>query len=224
MKREFGVPMARSLPGLVYLRVMDLHFLVVLVAMVLVRERGPAWWAAAALLAPLPLLAYLLQERVRPYLNRFRGRAGRLVSEAATGLPTSAPLFWGTWLWTAVNWGVKLLVFAWILRAFLPELSFPMALLGSVTGEMSSVLPFHGLAGAGTYEAGVMAGLVPAGLPLERGVTGAVSLHLFVLGASVVSAVLALVLPVRRIRDAAHPGGAGHGPQRPENRSPEQTG
>ena len=54
-----------------------------------------------------------------------------------------------------MNWTVKLLVFAWILRSFI-ALPFTTALLASVTGEASSVLPFHGLAGAGTYEAGVL--------------------------------------------------------------------
>lgn len=224
MRREFAVPMTRSLPGLFYLRVLDLHFLLVLVAVALAGEGGPLWWGAALLLAPLPLAAFLLQERVRPALGKREGRVAALLAEAATGLPTSSRLFWGTWLWTGVNWGVKLLVFAWILGAFLPELTYAAALLGSVTGEMSSVLPFHGLAGAGTYEAGIMAGLVPAGLPLERGITGAVNLHLFVLGASVLSGVLALVLPVGKARDRSVPGSGGADPRKAGAGPSEQTG
>jgi uncharacterized membrane protein YbhN (UPF0104 family) len=125
-----------------------------------------------------------------------------------TGLPAAPSLFWATWVWTGVNWGVKLLVFAWVLRAFTP-MPLPTALMGSVTGELSSVLPFHGLAGAGTYEAGVMAGLVPLGIDLEPAAVGAVNLHLFVLGASVLTGLLALVVP-RRGRES-DPGGAGAG-------------
>ena len=122
------------------------------------------------------------------------GRPGRILTSGVAGLPTTPALFWATWGWTAVNWGVKLLVFAWILRAFAP-MTLGAAFLGSVTGELSSVLPFHGLAGAGTYEAGIMAGLLPLGIDLESALRGAVNLHLFVLGASVLSGLLALVLP-----------------------------
>jgi hypothetical protein len=89
------------------------------------------------------------------------------------------------------------MVFAWVLRAFTP-MRLSTALMGSVTGELSSVLPFHGLAGAGTYEAGVMAGLLPLGIAPGPAVTGAVNLHLFVLGASVLSGTLALLLPRKR--------------------------
>jgi hypothetical protein len=94
-----------------------------------------------------------------------------------------------------VNWAVKLLVFAWILRTFI-AVSYPTALLGSVTGELSSVLPIHGVAGAGTYEAGVAVGLLPRGVEARTALEGGVNLHLFVLGASLLSGALALLIPV----------------------------
>jgi hypothetical protein len=64
-------------------------------------------------------------------------------------------------------------------------------------GELSSVLPFHGFAGAGTYEAGIVAGLVPLGLELEPALQGAVNLHLFVLGVSVLAGAMAALIPAR---------------------------
>ncbi|MFO8174635.1 MAG: lysylphosphatidylglycerol synthase transmembrane domain-containing protein [Gemmatimonadota bacterium] len=195
MKRDFQVPFARSVPGLFYLRLLDLHFLLFLGAVVFAPGRGIPGWAAPAVLLPLPVLGFLLQKWVQDRVGSGAMGAGRRVTWLE-GLPRSRRLFLGTWLWTGINWSVKLLVFAWILRAFSP-VSYPTALLGSITGELSSVLPFHGLAGAGTYEAGVMAGLLPMGVGMEAALAGAVNLHLFVLGTSILSGLLALPLSRR---------------------------
>ena len=198
MQRNFQVPFSRSIPGLLYLRFLDLHFLLLLGALVLLSGKNPEGWLVAAFLAPLPVAVFLTQEGLRTRVENRGGLLGRVLAKGLAGLPSTPGLFWATWGWTVVNWGVKLLVFAWILRAFAP-MSLSAALLGSVTGELSSVLPFHGLAGAGTYEAGVIAGLVPLGVGLESALAGAVNLHLFVLGASVLSGLLALALPNGRL-------------------------
>jgi len=204
MKREFAIPFSRSVPGLFYLRLLDLHFLLALGAAVLLFHRGPLGWAALFCLIPLPYLAFVLEGRLRSLAGgETRGIRG-LAERALDGLPGRPAVFWWTWLWTGVNWAVKLLVFAWILRAFI-AVSYPTALLGSVTGELSSVLPIHGVAGAGTYEAGVAVGLLPRGVEARTALEGGVNLHLFVLGASLLSGALALLIPVkpRRPRSGA---------------------
>ena len=197
MARDFRVPFSRSIPGLLYLRVLDLHFVLLLGAVVLAWERGALAWILALLLAPIPYGIF----RAKEWLGaRLAGAGGRLVTvgrEALLGLPGTSTLFWKTWLWTGVNWTVKLMVFAWILRAFTP-MPFSHALLGSTTGELSSVLPFHGIAGAGTYEAGVLASLVPLGVELEAALKAAVNLHLFVLGASILAGAMAALAPIVR--------------------------
>jgi hypothetical protein len=196
MKREFRVPFSHSVPGLFYLRLMDLHFLLLLAAALLSLERGLPALVALGFLLPLPFLAFLFQERIRPAPGASEGWIGRLLERGMKGLPGTPSVFWWTWLWTCVNWGVKLLAFAWILRMF-TSLPYPTALLGSITGEASSVLPIHGVAGAGTYEAGVAVGLLPLGVDTEVALRGGVNLHLFVLGASLLSGAIALLLPVR---------------------------
>ena len=190
MKQSFQVPLLRSVSGLLYLRVLDLHFLLVLSALVFFGRWGPAGWAVPLLLLPLPLLAFRFHEAARRGHPDGEGGLARLLE----ALPSSPGLFWSVWLWTGLNWTVKLLVFAWILGAFHP-MPYTTALLGSVTGELSSVLPVHGVAGAGTYEAGVLASLLPLGIELEPALRAAVNLHLFVLGASVLSGALGLLLP-----------------------------
>ncbi|MCJ7627837.1 MAG: flippase-like domain-containing protein [Longimicrobiales bacterium] len=197
MAREFRVLFSRSIPGLVYFRVLDLHFVLLVGVAVLSWMQGSLAWLLALFLAPIPLGIFRAQEWLRPRLQDREGRISKLGREALSGLPETAGLFWRTWLWTAVNWTIKLMVFAWILRAFTP-MPFSYALLGSSTGELSSVLPFHGIAGAGSYEAGVLAGLVPLGLEMELALKAAVNLHLFVLGSSIVAGALAALFPFSR--------------------------
>lgn len=223
MKRDFQVPFRRSVPGLLYLRLLDLHFLLLLGALLFAQGRGLWSWVLPLLILPLPILGFLtqtrLQERVRTHESDRLGRVTWL-----EGFPQTTGLVLTVWLWTAVNWTVKLLVFAWVLQVFVP-LPYAWALIGSITGELSSVLPIHGLAGAGTYEAGVMASLVPLGVELQTALAGAVNLHLFVLGASLFSGALALVIPVGRGgaeggadgagRDPAHDGGPRSGREGP---------
>jgi uncharacterized membrane protein YbhN (UPF0104 family) len=193
MKRDFRVPFSRSVPGLVYLRLMDFHFLLVMGAVVLFAREGQALWLAMLLLAPLPFLVFRGQRRLESYVAERDNRMIRLLKKGLAGLPSSPSLFWVTWLWTGVNWSAKLLAFGWILQVFVP-MPYPVALLGSITGEMSSVLPVHGLAGAGTYEAGILASLIPLGIRADVALAGAVNLHLFVLGASVLGAALGMLL------------------------------
>ena len=69
---------------------------------------------------------------------------------------------------------------------------------GATTGELSIVLPFYGIAGVGTYEGGILAGLVPLGIELETALKGAVNLHLFVLGIAILAGVLAALFPARK--------------------------
>jgi uncharacterized membrane protein YbhN (UPF0104 family) len=146
------------------------------------------------LLVPIPYLLFRAQGWLLLRLEGREGGTSKKVGSLLDGLPSSGGLFWKTWLWTVVNWSVKLMALAWILQAFTP-MAYPSALVGSTTGELSSVLPIHGIAGAGTYEAGVMAGLLPLGVELEPGLRAAVNLHLFILGVAIMAGALAALIP-----------------------------
>lgn len=196
MKRAFHIPVARSLPALIYFRFLDVHLLFTVAGVSVLGGAGEGgWWAGLGLLlAPFPWWAFRLQGRLASYLATRRGRGWATLSAALEGLPSHPRIFWETWGWTALVWGAKLLVYAWILRAFLP-LPLPPAVVGSAAGELSTVLPVHGVAGAGTYEAGVVAGLLPWGIPPQAALRAAVNLHLFVLGVSGLCAAVGLLLP-----------------------------
>lgn len=199
MAREFQVPFARSVPGLVFLRVLDLHFVLCTGLAVLSWERGAMALILPLLLAPVPYGLFRSQAWLRSRVEKETGKLTSLGRELLLGLPSTPRLFWRSWGWTAVNWTGKLLVFAWILKAFSP-MPFSHAILGSATGELSSVLPIHGIAGAGTYEAGVLASLVPLGMEMDTALKAAVNLHLFVLGVSILTGALAALIPLGRKR------------------------
>ena len=128
MKREFQVPFSRSVPGLFYLRLLDLHFLLLLGALVFVPGRGLWVWILPALLLPLPLLGFRIQSFVQRRVREGESEGLKGVTWL-DGLPQTPGLVLQSWIWTAVNWTVKLLVYAWILRTFLP-LPLTSALLG----------------------------------------------------------------------------------------------
>lgn len=195
MAREFNVPFSRSIPGLVFLRVLDLHFVLLLGLAVFSWNRGPLAWLLVLGMILAPPALYSGQNWLSGRIQSREGRLAEFLEETLKGLPANSGTFWRTCVWTGVNWTVKLLVLAWILRIFAP-MPYPWALLGTTTGELSSVLPIHGVAGAGTYEAGVLASLVPLGSDMELALRGAINLHLFVLGTAILSGALALMLPV----------------------------
>lgn len=194
MSRYFAVSTRRSMPALLWFRLLDLHTLGVF-ALLAFQGIGGAWnLAAVALWLPLPWLMFHFSRRMGQWLSHpGRGPATQRMGRLLEGLPQESGAFWRAWAWTLTNWVVKLGAFAWVLRLFLAA-DYPAALLGVIAGDLTSVLPIHGVAGAGTYEAGVVAGLLPYGIAAAPALAAAVNLHLFILGATVVGGALSLMI------------------------------
>jgi uncharacterized membrane protein YbhN (UPF0104 family) len=189
MGRYFSVSPAESLPALLWLRFMDFHFLLLIGSMAL-------WWKIIISPAVLPVylgvlafpvLFFILRKKASNWAESKETRFYRFAARLIHGIPDKTGVFWRTWLWTVLNWSVKLCVFAWLLKQFV-DVPFTHALLGSLMGEMSSVLPVHGFAGAGTYEGGIMMALIPLGVSLENAVQAAVNVHVFLLFATILCA------------------------------------
>jgi uncharacterized membrane protein YbhN (UPF0104 family) len=199
MKRYFRVDYGHSLPALLWFRLLDLHSILLIGGVALLAGRWP--WVLIAGLAglwlTLPYLAFAARARLRIALvSRPQSRLTRLLTKALEGLPASRAALWRSWLLTWVNWLVKLLVLAWVLTQFV-RINLIAATLGAIGGELTSVLPFHAPAGVGTYEAGIVAVLVPFGLSAKDALNAAVNAHLFVLGAALASAALTMLVPHR---------------------------
>jgi uncharacterized membrane protein YbhN (UPF0104 family) len=193
--RYFHVPAVQGVAILLWFRITDLHVL------------AAAGWLALAPGLPPPLTTVVLAAwATLPWaLYRARGPLARGLAqtepsrwrewavEALAAVPSDGPTFWRTFGWTLLNWLLKLAAFAWLLHAVAGTGPSP-SLMGALAGELASVLPVHGLAGAGTYEAGVVAGLAPFRVEPRQALAAAVNLHLFLLGLSVLGGLWGLTL------------------------------
>ncbi|MGD8206549.1 MAG: lysylphosphatidylglycerol synthase transmembrane domain-containing protein [Thiohalocapsa sp.] len=205
MRRWLGHGFLAAGVSLLWIRLLDLHVLGA-VAVLALWLRDPAWYwlpAGLAWLALLPLTARLVRhgQRLPAGIGRVR-RVTRFVAEAGPAEPQRLVRLY---LWTVLIWGCKLAGFAVVLRHFLP-VDYWRILIGVLGAELSTVLPFHGIAGAGSYELATVAAMVPFGVGAAEALTGAVNLHLFLLGTTLLLASIALLLPVRdRPRTWHHP-------------------
>ena len=207
MKRHFELRITHSAPALLWLRLLDLYALVILAGISLQGQLGipdtlQGLLAIGLLTAPLILLP--LQNRIHQYLQEHPRAALQKVANLMEALPKSPATFARALLWTFTNWALKLAVYAWLLSQFI-QLSWPQAWTGVSGGELSSVLPIHGFAGAGTYEAGVVAGLLPWSIDATVILAGAVNLHLFILGSTLLLTALIAVLTHSFSTPKAHP-------------------
>ncbi len=74
------------------------------------------------------------------------------------------------------------------------KLSFIESFFASASGDITTILPIHGLAGIGTYEAGFVGILVFMGVDKELALLSAVFIHLFILLGSASVGLIALAI------------------------------
>jgi uncharacterized membrane protein YbhN (UPF0104 family) len=195
MKRYFGQGYTASSVTLLWIRILDFHFLGVPALVFLYFARGDSGWLLLIppWLALVPAMYWghgLLQRRLacRP------GRLASLIGRVLGHVPDSAWQFARIWLWTALSWVCKLLAYTMVVVHF-ASLDLGRAVLGTLGAEISSILPVNGVAGAGTYELAMSAVLLPLGVDLSTSLKAAVNLHLYLLGSSLLLALWALLLP-----------------------------
>lgn len=191
MHRYFFVPVTRSVSALLWFRLLDLHVLALLALWAAAGQWWPVWVSAVLALLAMPV-PYLIAHYSGKLAARFD--EGSKLAQALNALPQDGGAFWRAWWWTAVNWVVKIAAFAWVLQLFI-DVSWAAAWMGAMAGDLTSVLPVHGVAGAGTYEAGVVAGLLPYGADAKAALAAAVNLHLFLLASTLIGGSVSLVLP-----------------------------
>jgi uncharacterized membrane protein YbhN (UPF0104 family) len=204
VRRYFGIELLLSLPALLWFRLMDLHtlLLIALLGLTLFAPLSPLMIGVGALSTLLWLLVPLASLLAHPLIARWsqsqpEKRFPALLFRLIEGLPHQRGHFFRLWGYTLINWMAKIIAFAWILH-FFAGTSFLPSLFGAITGDMTSVLPIHGFAGAGSYELGVFAGLSPFGIERDIAIPAAVNLHLFILGGSFLGVIPALLIPVRQ--------------------------
>lgn len=198
MKREFSESMLTTSAGLLVIRLMDLHVLLLLASLALVSVSpllGGIFFIALILLPPLlraggETLFSLFPEKIRNTLNKIEHL-----------WPTDHRLIGRTYLMTLLIWFVKLAALILILMSFL-SIDFFNGALAVILADISGVLPIHGLAGSGTYEATMLAALYPMGFETVEAIKAAINVHIYLLGASLLSVPIALLLPSSQQRSS----------------------
>ncbi|MGD8595083.1 MAG: lysylphosphatidylglycerol synthase transmembrane domain-containing protein [Gammaproteobacteria bacterium] len=196
MKRYFQVSFTRATASLFWLRFMDLHTVLLLGAMALYFATIQAsWWLyAVALWMMAPLAAYLAHTKIAEFIPRIKSpKWQNFATKFVSGLPNSLLELFRAWMWTLINWSIKITAMAWILKQFSP-MSNGQAWVGSIAGDLSSVLPFHAPAGLGSYEAAVLGGLAALGIDADTAMQAAVNLHIMILVSSLIGGGLALLM------------------------------
>jgi uncharacterized membrane protein YbhN (UPF0104 family) len=195
MRRYFGHDVADSGLSLLWIRLLDLHVLV-LVMLVTGWLAAPhwGWWLAVGVaLAALPT-GFVLRGWLSARLAGRDSRLCRLLCRLLGALPEHGGRFARVYGWTLATWAAKFLAFSLVLQHFTGVRTW-QAVTGVIGAELSSVLPFHGVAGAGSYEAALVAAITPTGVDAATALAGAVNLHLFLLGVTLTLGPLALLLP-----------------------------
>jgi uncharacterized membrane protein YbhN (UPF0104 family) len=197
MRQRFGTDPAHALAGLFWIRLVDAQ---VLAALAL----GSLLWltqveALALGVVGLALVAPFVFWSLRGWLaaqvaGTGEGKLRKLLAKALAGLPRDTTHFARGVLLTWANWLVKLAALAWVLRQFV-AIDWAGAGLGVLGGEVTSVLPIHAPGGFGTYEAGMLGTLLPQGMELVAATKAAINTHLFLLGASLMFGLAAMLIP-----------------------------
>lgn len=184
--RRAGIPGARAVTTLIWLRVQDA---LVLGGVALLLWPGIALWLR--LTASLGLIAGVIVFRLTARRLRAPARAPGLQKwfDALTDA-LDAPL--SSWGWSISNWVAKLAGQSILLTA-LAATTLSAASLGALGGELSAMLPVQGVGGFGTYEAGVAFGLIGGLGEWTNLLVPAFALHSFTLLFAAVSGILAWI-------------------------------
>ena len=204
MRSEFGVPLAHGTAALLVLRLLDLHALLAAAGLGLVAGSSRPYLAGAlwALFLLLPLLLFPFKRPLMEFLKgRVSGKLALIADEIDDGLPADITAFIRAWLLTVLNWGVKVLVLAWVL-GLMGVLPVAAMFGGALGGELSSVLPVHAPAGVGTYPAGITAGAAAFGsakdvATIDVLAKASINAHLLIVVSALVGTGLSLILSSR---------------------------
>lgn len=186
LKKHFDISYTSSLGTLLMFRILDIYAIFLLAILVVGYLTLPLSPFVALLMAYLlaPLIVWLVGKNILK-IKYFQFISSKFLFGEFDFRTVLVSGFL-----SVLNWFLKLSSFS-ILIVSLSSLSWLEAFVGSVGGELSSVAPFHGLMGFGTYEAGVAAALSILGAHFGDAMLAAVNLHLYVLLSSFLSVLIA---------------------------------
>lgn len=198
MRRYFGQSLTAGGVSLLWIRLLDLHFLGLIgLGFLYLANEHPVWlWIMPLWLGLLPALYWGHGLLVR-HIQGQGGKFARQMRKVLGHVPDQGRRFLRIWLWTALSWVFKFIAYTAVVLYFV-DIPQWQAVFGVIGAELSSVLPIHGVAGSGSYELAMAAVLIPLGLDMQTVLQAAVNLHLYLLGANLLLALGALLLPKAR--------------------------
>lgn len=195
MKKEFSESMFTTSAGLFVIRLMDLHVLLLLASIAFMSIHTQTALVSLTILLLTPgLLMFAAPNIIGILPKALVEKASHLFKQNRPLTTKSFQLLTITYLLTIIIWVVKLSALILILMVFL-DISFIHGSLAIIAADLSGVLPIHGLAGSGTYEAAMLSALYPLGYDTVAGVKAAINVHIYLLGVSALSIPLALLVP-----------------------------
>lgn len=191
MKHHYQQSLVSSTVALLWIRLMDLHWLLMLLGAILC-VYNPL--LGGLILAGLLVSPFIAPQALKIAQGLVPASKREKVDNLLSGLPALQPMSIKLYSLTMLIWSVKLVALTLILLAFLP-IPFYQALFGVISADLSSVLPIHGLAGSGTYEAAMLAALLPFSIESDAILLAAVNVHIYLLLVTLFS-----ILPAMLIR------------------------
>jgi uncharacterized membrane protein YbhN (UPF0104 family) len=191
-KVEFSV----GLTSLLWIRLLDLISLIgISVCIVFLPTVGTimlALLAALVFLTPL-LIAIIIPKTQHIRLPQILEQArAQLIYEAQNGKRLHR-----MWRLTILAWLSKIMGMG-VLLATLSGIPMTDVITTILGAELSSILPIHGLAGAGSYEAGGIIGSTLMGLSPVLALEMTIQLHIYVLSLTAVFGILGVLLLLKR--------------------------
>lgn len=205
MSRYFKISTSKSIPALLYFRILDLHTLLSIALLVTAGYLYNIYISIGLFFIwmTVPVVLFktniFILNKLTTRTKRTNNRINTLLIKCLSSLPQQLRTFVRSWIWTWINWIIKIGISSWIILLFL-DTSFNIAIMGAIMGDLTSVLPIYGIAGFGTYEAGVLAGLYPfensnSIINNEAALQAAVYLHLIILGSAITGGAVAILIP-----------------------------
>ncbi|WP_299195138.1 lysylphosphatidylglycerol synthase domain-containing protein [uncultured Amphritea sp.] len=181
IKRYFGIGLINSSSHLLLYRLLDLVALLSVAGVLALWQFNPLAAVMLGLITVVGLLLFDQGKRLVVWLlGRFSNPKLVKLAQAFAALPTRGGHFAAIVLTTYAVWLTKLLAFLGVVLQ-LSQLTLTQAVTSVAIADLSSILPIHGVAGSGTFEAAfVLAGQFYA-IDTTALLKVAVQLHLFLL-------------------------------------------
>ncbi|MET0008614.1 MAG: lysylphosphatidylglycerol synthase transmembrane domain-containing protein [Candidatus Thiodiazotropha sp. 6PLUC9] len=198
LRQSFSIDLTESTAALVSFRLLDLLTLALIGILTLVLGMHLAGHLQLLLVALLTVAVIgLLLPNLFHQLTKHWPNLKNPINKFKQGIPRKPSDILRLSLWTLMVWAIKLTAYTLIIGSFV-NISFSLSLASAVSGELASGIPLYTPAAIGTFEGGIAAVLLPAGIDQTSAITAAVNLHLFLLITTSLSAGFGLLIGNRK--------------------------